>query len=160
MRPILNGEQKASLLYEIMLWASTNYEALHGDTTRISIFELMNVIVRDDKERFAATSQQPFIQELRKTGELWGKLRPFLKNSHAGCITPINPGVDVHSGQLYSRVCSHDVQNHIDGNCTGTNRRWQWNDGVQILTASWNRNNGKWIEEPCPCTKYLTRQKW
>jgi hypothetical protein len=158
MRPILSGDQKAGLIYEIMLWAITNEKIRMADAPKTDIFRLLETITNDSFPQLRASPNILFIQQLRKHKELWEKVRPFLKNINNSCLTKM--GKETYMGTEIDQHCYHQPEEHIDGKCIGTHSRWVPDPDRPANTSYYNRTYGNWVKDPCPCTTYKTNQKW
>lgn len=153
-RPVLNADQKAYLIYELMLWAITNEKVNSADTPKANLFELMRTIVNDSRAPMRGSSGQLFIQQLRQSGELWEKVRPFLRNSQDYCVNRIVGG--------HTNKCGHSHEDHVNGTCIRTFSHWVPNPNAPANTSHWDRSiaSGSYVTTPCPCTCYKTNQKW
>lgn len=160
MRPILNGDQKAGLIYEIMLWAITNEKIRIADAPKTDLFRLLETITNDSYPRLGTRPNVLFIQQLRKHKELWEKVRPFLKNTNNLCLTKTGKEKYGSSSIEIDQHCYHQPEAHVNGKCTGTHNRWVPDPNRPVNTPNYNRTHGNWVKDPCPCTTYKTNQKW
>jgi hypothetical protein len=144
VKPILNEDQKAHLLLEIMEWAAANEEVLCATSPQLQVFSVMRSIQKDDTGKIAANNNQVFVRELRKNGPLWAKVLPFLRNTKAFCRSK------VVEPEAYYGTCCHTADQHVNGKCQGEHTSYY--DGTnRLLTPR---------IVPCSCVHYKSNRTW
>lgn len=151
-RPTLTPEQKSQLVYELITWAKNNGPVQNADTPKLSLLELIGVILDDSEKYYRGHKGEVLIRELMRSGP-WGQVRPFIKNIRDGCITRVTTAP-------YGGKCDHGPEMHVNGKCTGVHQHRREKPDCPPDWTYWDSRRFFYEDVPCDCNGYKTNQKW
>lgn len=134
----MSPDEKSSLIYELMYFASNNARVLNADSPKVEIFHICKGIISGISR--TVSNRQILIQELKKHKELWDKVKPFLYNESNKCTTDISPALATNR-----ELCNHHLSLHVNGKCYG--QKYKFVDEKLC-----------WVLCPCKSLKYTI--KW
>lgn len=133
----LSHEEKAALVYDIMRFAVGRDIIWNADSPKIDAMWVIRSIVIDTQH--LTSNRGVFIRELKKSGDLWLRVQPFLLNNDHSCGTP---------------KCQHYSQSHAEGigACCG-----QVSTYITTPTPG-NQWAGHYNHSTCKCTGFRPKQ--
>lgn len=136
----MSPDEKSSLIYELIYFASNNIRILNADSPKIEIFHICKGIILGISR--IVNTRQIIVQELKKHKELWNKVKPLLHNYSSKCTTVIG---DSRPPVKSLELCNHYPSEHMNGKCSGN---------------MYKLVNGNWKMVPCSCESLKSTTKW